>query len=119
MDYRIRWTISNGLILALFLIGINYDISGVLQLSIIMYWTISILALLLFSNKVCDEMIEATKNKSRTTLWLNVTYDSGIVVMLAYFNYPILAFVYTMHIFAQCNFYERLNKPVDKDSNNE
>jgi len=117
--YIFKYVWTNGAILAMFIIGTKYNIDGFLYLSLVLYWAMSILGLTLFNNDVSDKMIKSlySNGKPFIPLTVNVGYDLIITIMLAYYNYPILAFFYLIHILAQSHYYDRREIFIAKESN--
>ena len=115
--YIFKWIWTNGTILTMFLLGIKYNMNGFLTFSVGIYWVLSILSLTLFNNTVIDKMIKELYSNGEPfiPLWINTSYDSAITIMLAYFNYPVLALFYIIHILGQSHYHHRREKFINND----
>lgn len=108
--------LSNGAVLAMFIIGTKYDIPGLLQLSIFLYWTDAILGLVFVLSNKCDEDIKGIIESGNTLspFWIVGVHGSGIVAMLVYFSYPALAAFYLFKILGCYQLSSGLRKQLDK-----
>ena len=112
MTTKIKWLVCNLGLLGLFLYGTIYNVDGFATLAIIGYWALSIMSFLLF---IPDVQKGATKKIIETgqkvsPRWLNLIFDTGVTIMLAWYGYPILAFFWVVHMFAYMSFYNALKE---------
>lgn len=98
-DY-LRNMAINSVPVILFLFGINYSNDLALNISIIAFWIVAIGSLLILIPPkffVTDQKLIKMSLDENYQLF-NIVYDVGVVVMLAWYGFNILAVFYAIHV---------------------
>ena len=100
----------NSIPLILFLAGKEINNPWLLNAGLIIFWATVILSPIVLLPPRMHFEIKMTRSQLKRTIglidramdplyrYINITWDLGIVSMLAYFGYDILAILYTLHI---------------------
>lgn len=107
MNRKLRWFLINSIVPALLWVGVVRQVAFAANLTVFVMWAHLLMGLYIFiptvithamkEHRLDASLASAWKGHS-VPLWLDFTYDCGIVVLLAGMGWFFCAALYTVHI---------------------
>lgn len=100
MNKALKWALVNGSVLAAFLWGYYGEIEALVNISVFIFWVVSIVTLAMII--VLDEVVESTLEKNpdwtpSVPMWLYNLYDVIVTLVLVATGFIWLAVFYLIH----------------------
>lgn len=124
MNKILKWALMNFGVVALFFWGYYEPNSGILTLSLTLFWITAVTAIMFgFSEDVAHAMLKKDPDfEPSVSKEVDIIFDTAVTIMLAYYDYSVLAVFYLIHMLALNTLRENLNRfrvdksPVNNDS---
>jgi len=107
MNEYIKWFLTNLAVLALFIGGIVYNLPFITTIAVVVYWITAIGAigtylLTLPATKLAVLVKDNLSESSHSVVSKEMDFliDLPVVAAFLYFNYPILAIFYVLHMYS-------------------